>query len=81
MITFSRTETWASVWRGKSSSTDVLLDGEAVGAIDGAEGAAMSGSMSYTLLLWQAGRPAVHEGRIESLRAAKARARELLSEH
>jgi hypothetical protein len=72
-VSFRRTEAWHGGWRGKLSSTPVLLDGETVGEIAGHEDAAISGVMHYTLTL-----PGVRES-ADSLRAAKARARELLA--
>lgn len=76
-VAFRRTETWTSGWRGKQSSTDVLLNDSPVGVINGEEMAAIAGAMSYTLRLWQSDKPAVHEEH-DSMRAAKARARALL---
>lgn len=44
-VTFGRTETWHSGWRGKQSSTAIRLNGQEVGVIRG-EASGLSG-MTY----------------------------------
>ena len=72
-VTFSKTSSWVSGWRGKQNVTDVLLDGQKVGEIKGDESASMAKVMTYLVHI---GDRRVHT---DSLKQAKAKAKEMLS--
>lgn len=50
-ITFGRSESWVSGWRGKESSAPIRVDGVEVGQIEGSENSATPGAMSYGINL------------------------------
>lgn len=78
-VSFGRTETWHAGWKGNQSSTDVRVNGEAAGVIEGAEDASISGHMRYTVRITRqspAGENRVsYRAGIDSMREAKAHAR------
>jgi hypothetical protein len=66
-IRFTRSETWASGWRGKQSSVGIIVDGRTVGKITGTENPL--GQMEYDVGF--IGRPAPGTGCFYTQRGAK----------
>lgn len=71
-VSFGKTETWTSGWRGKQSTTEIRLNGDPVGEIRGQESAYLAGDMSYSI---EAGSG---RGQADSLKDAKQMAKRLL---
>lgn len=72
-VSFGKAESYTQGWKGKTTRIDIRLGKEVVGEIVGRENAGIAGAMFWFVEL-KGARPE----EVGSMRAAKAKARELL---
>lgn len=72
-VSFGRPETYTQGWKGKTSRTDIKVNGEVVGEIVGKENIGIAGAMFWHVEL-KGRRPE----ECSSFKHARARAKELL---